>query len=81
MNVPLPFRRLGGLALALAACTPAADDAAFDKLPPGTLDNLVKPGNKATLVSILYHHVTTPALELDYFADGQSLNMVGGPPW
>ena len=35
----------------------APTDAAFDKLPPGTLDNLMKPENKDELVSILNHHV------------------------
>ena len=35
----------------------APTDAAFDKLPPGRLDNLMKPENKDELVSILNHHV------------------------
>ena len=35
----------------------APTDAAFDKLPPGKLDNLMKPENKEELVSILNHHV------------------------
>jgi len=35
----------------------APTDAAFDKLPPGKLDNLMKPENKDELVSILNHHV------------------------
>lgn len=30
---------------------------AFDKLPAGTVENLVKPENKATLVKILTYHV------------------------
>ena len=32
-------------------------NSAFDKLPEGTLDNLVKPENKETLVNILVNHV------------------------
>src|ERR1700760_1338028 len=32
-------------------------NAAFDKLPAGTVDNLVKPENKATLTTILTYHV------------------------
>jgi uncharacterized surface protein with fasciclin (FAS1) repeats len=32
-------------------------NAAFDKLPAGTVDNLLKPENKATLVKILTYHV------------------------
>jgi uncharacterized surface protein with fasciclin (FAS1) repeats len=35
----------------------APTDAAFDKLPPGRLDNLMKPENKDELVSLLNHHV------------------------
>lgn len=30
---------------------------AFDKLPKGTVDNLLKPENKATLTSVLTYHV------------------------
>jgi uncharacterized surface protein with fasciclin (FAS1) repeats len=32
-------------------------NAAFAKLPPGTVDNLLKPENKATLVKVLTYHV------------------------
>jgi uncharacterized surface protein with fasciclin (FAS1) repeats len=35
----------------------APTDAAFDKLPAGTVDNLVKPENKATLTKVLTYHV------------------------
>ena len=35
----------------------APTDAAFAKLPAGTLQNLLKPENKATLASILKYHV------------------------
>jgi uncharacterized surface protein with fasciclin (FAS1) repeats len=35
----------------------APTDAAFAKLPKGTLDSLLKPENKAKLVSILTYHV------------------------
>lgn len=35
----------------------APTNAAFDKLPAGTVDNLVKPENNATLVKILTYHV------------------------
>ncbi len=35
----------------------APTNAAFGKLPPGTVDNLVKPENKATLTKILTFHV------------------------
>ncbi len=35
----------------------APTNAAFDKLPAGTVDNLVKPASKATLTKILTYHV------------------------
>ncbi|MCH7412970.1 fasciclin domain-containing protein [Belliella sp. R4-6] len=35
----------------------APDNAAFEKLPAGTVESLVKPENKATLTSILTYHV------------------------
>jgi uncharacterized surface protein with fasciclin (FAS1) repeats len=35
----------------------APTNEAFDKLPPGTVDTLLKPENKATLVKILTYHV------------------------
>ena len=35
----------------------APTDAAFAKLPAGTVDTLVKPENKATLTKILTYHV------------------------
>jgi uncharacterized surface protein with fasciclin (FAS1) repeats len=56
----------------------APTNAAFDKLPAGTVEELLKPENKSKLARILQHHVTTSALELDFFNDGQSLNMVPG---
>ena len=36
---------------------------AFAKLPAGTVDNLLKPENKATLVSILTYHVVAGKLD------------------
>ena len=35
----------------------APTNEAFAKLPPGTVENLLKPENKATLVKILTYHV------------------------
>lgn len=58
----------------------APTNAAFDKLPAGTLDNLLKPESKSALVNVLYHHVTTSALDLAQFEDGRTLNMVDGTP-
>lgn len=51
-------------------------NAAFDKLPKGTVEDLLKPENKDKLTEILQHHVTTSALDLDAFSDGQDVSMV-----
>ncbi len=56
----------------------APTNAAFDKLPAGTVEDLLKPENRSTLRKVLHHHVTTSALAVDYFKDGQSLWMVDG---
>ena len=56
----------------------APTNAAFDKLPAGTVDDLLKPDNKTKLAGILHHHVTTSALDVDAFQDGESLSMVDG---
>ena len=56
----------------------APTNAAFDKLPKGTLDDLMKPEKKADLQNILQYHVTTSALGADYFKEGQTIGMVNG---
>jgi len=56
----------------------APNNAAFDKLPKGTLDELMKPEKKADLQNILQYHVTTSALKVDFFKDGQTIGMVNG---
>ena len=56
----------------------APTNAAFDKLPAGTVEGLLKPEKKSQLGDILQHHVTTSALDLASFNDGQSLGMVDG---
>jgi uncharacterized surface protein with fasciclin (FAS1) repeats len=56
----------------------APTNAAFDALPAGTVQELLKPENKSKLSKILQHHVTTSALDLDFFDDGQELGMVDG---
>lgn len=43
----------------------APTDAAFAALPPGTLDSLLLPANRARLVSILTYHVVPTALTSD----------------
>jgi uncharacterized surface protein with fasciclin (FAS1) repeats len=56
----------------------APTNEAFDKLPKGTLDDLMKPEKKADLQNILQYHVTTSSLKADYFKDGQTIGMVNG---
>jgi uncharacterized surface protein with fasciclin (FAS1) repeats len=41
----------------------APTDAAFAKLPAGTLDNLLKPENKAQLTAVLTYHVVPGAVK------------------
>jgi uncharacterized surface protein with fasciclin (FAS1) repeats len=40
----------------------APTNAAFEKLPAGTVDNLLKPENKATLTAVLTYHVVAGKL-------------------
>jgi uncharacterized surface protein with fasciclin (FAS1) repeats len=53
----------------------APTDEAFAALPPGTVDTLVKPENKATLVKILTYHVVPGRLD---FAALQKMIGAGG---
>ncbi len=53
-------------------------NAAFDKLPAGTVDNLLKPENKDQLATILQHHVTVSTFKAENVTDGQKLGMVDG---
>ena len=46
----------------------APTNAAFAKLPAGTVDTLVKPENKATLTKILTYHVVPGKLDFDALA-------------
>jgi uncharacterized surface protein with fasciclin (FAS1) repeats len=56
----------------------APTNAAFDKLPAGTVDGLMKDDKKADLQNILEYHVTTSSLKAEYLTDGMSLGMVNG---
>jgi uncharacterized surface protein with fasciclin (FAS1) repeats len=56
----------------------APTNAAFDALPEGTVETLVKPENVAALRNILQYHVTTSALQLEWFKDGQTVSMANG---
>lgn len=56
----------------------APTNAAFDKLPPGTLDTLMKPESQDQLKKILQHHVMLSTYEVKWFQDGQTVGMVDG---
>ena len=56
----------------------APTNAAFGKLPAGTVDNLVKPENKATLTKILTYHVVPGKLNAADLTDGKKLTTVEG---
>ena len=56
----------------------APTNAAFDKLPAGTVDGLLKPEKKADLAGILEYHTYVGSLKTDYMQDGQEYEMVNG---
>jgi len=56
----------------------APTNAAFDKLPAGTVDGLMKAEKKEDLQNILQYHVTLAAMKAESFTDGQVLGMVNG---
>ncbi|TXI85611.1 MAG: fasciclin domain-containing protein [Crocinitomicaceae bacterium] len=47
----------------------APTNAAFDKLPKGTVETLVKPENKATLTTILTYHVVAGKIDSKQLAE------------
>jgi uncharacterized surface protein with fasciclin (FAS1) repeats len=56
----------------------APTNAAFAKLPAGTVDNLLKPENKAKLANILTYHVVSGKAMASDLKDGQELTTVQG---
>ena len=56
----------------------APTNAAFGKLPAGTVDTLVKPESKATLTKILTYHVVPGNLKASDLTDGKKLKTVEG---
>lgn len=54
----------------------APTNAAFDKLPAGTLETLTKPENKDQLRTILEYHVYVGVLTESMIRDGMTLNQV-----
>ena len=56
----------------------APTNAAFGKLPKGTVATLVKPENKATLTKILTYHVVSGKFAAADLTDGKKLTTVEG---
>lgn len=56
----------------------APTNAAFDKLPAGTVDDLLKTENKEKLADILSYHTYVGALKPEYMQDGQEFEQVNG---
>lgn len=56
----------------------APTNAAFDKLPAGTVDDLLKTENKEKLVDILEYHVSVGVYKSEQLNDGQILGQVNG---
>ena len=56
----------------------APTNAAFDKLPAGTVEGLLKPEKKGDLENILGYHTYVGTLKTDYMQDGQEFDMVFG---
>lgn len=74
--------KAAGLVDALSNAGPftvfAPTNAAFEKLPAGTVDNLLKPEKKDDLTSVLEYHTYVGALKTDYMQDSQEFEMVNG---
>jgi uncharacterized surface protein with fasciclin (FAS1) repeats len=56
----------------------APTNAAFGKLPTGTVETLVKPESKATLTKILTYHVVPGRLEASSLTEGKKLKTAEG---
>lgn len=56
----------------------APNNDAFAKLPAGTLDNLLKPENKATLARIIKFHASPGSYTIESMRDGQQLYQATG---
>ena len=54
----------------------APTNEAFDKLPAGTVENLLKPESKDALRNILEYHVYVGVIKEYYVQDGMTLNQV-----
>lgn len=56
----------------------APTNAAFEKLPAGTVDGLLKPEKKDDLKGILEYHTYVGVLKTEYLQDGQEFEQVSG---
>lgn len=56
----------------------APTNAAFEKLPAGTVEGLLKPDQKDALSNILEYHVYVGVIKTESMRDGQSLGQVNG---
>lgn len=56
----------------------APTNAAFGKLPAGTVETLVKPENKEKLRNILEYHVALSTFKPEMLRDGMTLGMANG---
>lgn len=56
----------------------APTNAAFAKLPAGTVEGLLKPEKKEDLKGILEYHTYVGALKTEYMQDAQEFEMVNG---
>lgn len=74
--------KAAGLVTALSNAGPftvfAPTNAAFDKLPAGTVEGLLKPEKKGDLENILGYHTYVGTLKTEYMQDGQEYDMVFG---
>ena len=74
--------KAAGLVTSLSNAGPftvfAPTNAAFDKLPAGTVDGLLKPEKKSDLENILGYHTYVGTLKIEYLNDGQEFDMVYG---
>ena len=57
----------------------APTNAAFDKLPKGTVETLLKPENKEKLKNILEHHAAAPAYSVAILSTQENVDVQDGP--
>lgn len=56
----------------------APNNAAFEKLPDGTVENLLKPENKSTLMRIITNHANAGTYTIEDLTDGLVLDQATG---